>query len=76
MAGLESLDMKLVHIEVTARLAARAGDLAEAAALRGYDAVHLTAAESLADQDVLIVTGDAALGRATRALGLATADLY
>ena len=75
VSGLEVLDRQLFHIEVTARLATRAGDLAEAVALRGYDAVHLAAAESIADRDLVMVTGDIALRSAAGALGMATAVL-
>ena len=76
VSGLEVLDSQLYHVEVTARLAARAGYLAEAVALRGYDSVHLAAAESVADSDLVVITGDIALGSAAGALGLATALLH
>lgn len=51
VADLESLDRQVDHIGVIAELAARAGSLAESAALRSYDAVHLAAAESIADPE-------------------------
>ena len=72
---LESLDRQLDHVEVTALLAARAGELAEEVAIRGYDAVHLAAAESIADQDLVVVAGDGALRSAAHRLGMATARL-
>lgn len=75
VAGLSALDDQLDHIEVTAPLATRAGELAEAAGLRGYDVVHLAAAESMADPDLVVVTGDGPLRNAARDLGLATAVL-
>jgi len=75
VTGLESLDRQLDHIEVTAHLAARAGELAESAALRGYDAVHLAAAESVADTELVVVAGDLALRSAAHTLGLAIATL-
>lgn len=75
VSELESLDRQLDHVEVTADLAARAGALAETAALRGYDALHLAAAESIADADLVVVAGDVALRSAAHALGLATATL-
>lgn len=75
VSGLEELDRQLYHIEVTALLAARAGHIAEALALRGYDAVHLAAAESVADGELVVVTGDLALGSAADALGMARALL-
>jgi hypothetical protein len=72
---LESLDRQLDHVEVTAPLAARAGQLAEDHALRGYDAVHLAAAELLADGDLVVVARDQDLRSAAHDLGLATANL-
>ncbi|MDR9451384.1 MAG: type II toxin-antitoxin system VapC family toxin [Acidimicrobiia bacterium] len=75
VAELEALDQQLDHVEVTAVLATRAGELAETHALRGYDAVHLAAAEAIADADVVMVAGDQALSAAAGALGLATAQL-
>jgi hypothetical protein len=54
-------------------LARRVGELAEAHALRGNDAVHIAAAEQLLDNDLIVVAGDAAVRRAGQALGLATA---
>lgn len=75
VAGLESLDRQLDHVEVTAPLAARAGQLAEDHALRGYDAVHLAAVELITDEDLVVVVGDQDLKSAAHALGLATAHL-
>ena len=72
---LEALDRQLDHVEVTAHLATRAGELAEAVALRGYDAVHLAAAESIADQELVVVAGDLALRTAAGTLGLTTVVL-
>lgn len=68
---LEVLVGQLDHVEVTPELANRAGELAEQAALRGYDAVHLAAAESIADGDLVMVTADDALRVAATDLGLA-----
>ena len=70
---LDGLDRRIDQVEVTARLAMRAGVLAEEAALRGYDAVHLAAAESIGDAELVMVTGDQALRSAAASLGLATA---
>jgi hypothetical protein len=42
-------------------------------ALRGYDAVHLSSAEALADPDLVVASGDRALLRAAGERGLATA---
>lgn len=72
---LETLDGQLDHVEVNAPLASRAGELAEAVSLRGYDAVHLAAAESIADQELIVVAGDVALRSAAREIGLNTATL-
>ena len=60
-------------VEITPGLAHRAGELAEAQALRGYDAVHVAAAEQLLTDDLVVVAGDTEVLRAGRALGLATA---
>ena len=72
---LETLDGQLDHVEVNAPLASRAGEFAEAVSLRGYDAVHLAAAESIADQELIVVAGDVALRSAAREIGLNTATL-
>lgn len=42
---------------------------------RSYDAVHLAAAETLRDPDLVVVAGDTALLAAARAAGLATASV-
>lgn len=52
------------------RLVQRAGVLAQDRALRGYDAVHLAAAERVADADTVLVSGDGALCQAGRAVGI------
>ena len=71
VAELDSIITQVDHIELTAALARRAGELAEAHGLRGYDAVHLAAAEAVHDGDLVLVTGDAVLAAAARAVGLA-----
>lgn len=73
--ALDTLDPQLAHVEVTASLARRAGELAEEHALRGYDAVHLASAEILADPELVVVSGDRELQRAAAAIGLAVAQL-
>jgi hypothetical protein len=75
VAELKGLDQQLDHVEVTADLATSAGELAEIHTLRGYDAVHLAAADAIADTEVVVVAGDRALTEAAIALGLATAQL-
>ena len=69
--AFEDVWVQLDRVEVTAALAQRAGDLAEQLALRGYDAIHLAAAETVADPDLVFVAGDGPLCDAAAALGLA-----
>ncbi len=68
---LETIITQVDHIEVTEALALRAGELAQAHGLRGYDAVHLAAASAVADSDVVLVTGDSDLAKAANSLGIA-----
>lgn len=68
---LESILTEVDHVEVTDQLAHEAGELAQRHGLRGYDAVHLAAAAAVADGDVVLVTGDADLAVAARAVGIA-----
>jgi hypothetical protein len=49
--------------------------LAEARQLRGYDAVHLAAADRVHDPDVVVVAGDGALLDAATAEGMKAAKL-
>jgi hypothetical protein len=72
---LERLRNALEEIELTAELACRAGDLAEALALRGYDAVHLAAAEAVLDDDGVLAAPDGRLAVGAQALGIAVAYL-
>lgn len=67
---LDSIMTQIDLIEVTSDLAQSAGDLAREHGLRGYDAVHLAAARSVADGELVLVTGDAALAAAARSLGI------
>jgi predicted nucleic acid-binding protein len=69
--GFEDLWRQLDRVEVTAGLAQRAGDLTEELGLRGYDAVHLAAAEIIADPDTVLVAGDGPLCQAAATLGFA-----
>jgi len=62
-------------VEVDDELVAQAGVLAEARALRAYDAVHLAAALVVADADLVLVAGDRSLLAAAAASGLATAPI-
>lgn len=68
--GLERLYRQVDFVELSDDLVHRAGALAEAHALRGYDAVHLASAEMLADEAVVFVAGDGPLCRAAARLGL------
>jgi predicted nucleic acid-binding protein len=70
VADLDSIIAEVDHVEVTADLALVAGNLAQSHGLRGYDAVHLAAANAVADGDLVLVTGDADLAAAAHALGL------
>jgi predicted nucleic acid-binding protein len=71
--GLEGHYGQLDLVELDETLAHDAGDLAEAHALRWYDAVHLAAARRLDDADLVVAAGDSALLAAAQRLGLNTA---
>ncbi|MHB1782768.1 MAG: type II toxin-antitoxin system VapC family toxin [Acidimicrobiales bacterium] len=73
--GLERLCSQTDVVEPSQAVVRRAGALAEAHGLRGYDAVHLASAETLADVEVVLVAGDGALCRAASALGIAVGPL-
>ena len=60
-------------VEIDAALARSAGNIAEALALRGYDAVHLAAAKRVLDGDLVFVAGDRALLAAAAAEGMTVA---
>ncbi|MFT4034435.1 MAG: type II toxin-antitoxin system VapC family toxin [Patulibacter sp.] len=59
---------ELVHVDMP--LSRTAGELADAHGLRGYDAVHLATALSVADPELTLVTWDGDLATAARACGL------
>jgi uncharacterized protein len=67
---LDSIVAEIDLIEVTADLARSAGEVAQEHALRGYDAVHLTAARSVANDELVLATGDTDLASAATALGI------
>jgi predicted nucleic acid-binding protein len=71
----ESLFEEIELVEVDDVLARRAGDLAEVRQLRGFDAVHLAAADRVRDPNVVVIAGDGALLEAAAAEGLAVAEL-
>ena len=64
-----------LHVQPTEMLIRRAGELAEQHGLRGYDSVHLAAAEALAHTSTplpLVFAGfDATLNNAARKMGMA-----
>ena len=68
--GLAELWLEMDGIPLNEELALRAGELAEAYSLRGYDAVHLASAEAIADPDTALVTADHDLASAAASLGI------
>lgn len=72
--GLDGLYASLDLLEVDDHLVRRAGELAQHHALRGYDAVHLAAAERVRDDATVMVAGDRDLLAAAGALDMAVAD--
>lgn len=73
--GLGSIEVQVDHVEVTASLVNRAGELSEELSLREYDAVHLAAGEAVADDDLVFVTGDQDQRTAAIQLGFGVANL-
>ncbi len=73
--GLDQLYQQMDIVEVSDNLVRRAGALAEEFSLRGYDAAHLAAAETLSEAGIVLVAGDAPLALAAAALGLAVARI-
>ena len=67
---LDGLWPEIDVLELTEPLARRAGALAEAHALRGYDAIHLASAEAVLDAGSVMVVADAQLAEAATAIGL------
>lgn len=77
-AAVRELDTRcdeLDVVEIDEQLAHEAGDLAETHDLRGYDAVHLAAANRVADPDLVLVAGDRQILSAAAAAGLMTAAI-
>ena len=72
---LEQLYDQMDLVETSDAIVRRSGSLAEMHALRGYDAVHLASAETLAGADGVLVAGDGPLCFAATALGLAVGRL-
>jgi uncharacterized protein len=73
--ALDGLYAQLDLVEVDDLLVRRAGDLAQHHALRGYDAIHLAAAERVGHETTVMVAGDRDLCAAAAALDLAVADI-
>ena len=72
---LEARYQELDFVELDDVLARRAGNLAEVHGLRGYDAVHLAAADRIRDPDLVVVAGDRPLLTAAAAEGIATSSV-
>ena len=75
LVAFEELYADLVTIGVDQELARSAGEHAEHFGLRGYDAVHLTTALELGDEEVVLVSWDRDLVQAAERVGLGTAGL-
>ena len=75
VSELRSLLIQIDHIEITKQLAERAGSIAERHRLGGYDAIHLSAAEQVGTEQLVVVAGDTNLLRGARELGLNTAQI-
>lgn len=75
VAELEHLYEQMDKVETSETVVRRAGVLAEAHELRGYDAIHLASAEPLATVGAVFVAGDRSLCRAAKAIGLAVSRL-
>jgi predicted nucleic acid-binding protein len=71
----ETLWAGIERVLVSVLLATRAGALAHEQGLRGYDAVHLASAETIAAGDIVFVAADQPLLAAARRLGLAVAPI-
>ncbi|NOX30611.1 MAG: type II toxin-antitoxin system VapC family toxin [Actinobacteria bacterium] len=69
---LENLIGAFDRVQVTESLVRRAGDLAQEHSLRGYDAVHLAAAMSVAGADGVFISNDRILNDAAVAVELNT----
>ena len=73
-AALDELYDQLALVESDHPLVRRAGDLAASFELRGYDAVHLAAAERVADETTVLGAGARDLLAAAETLGLSLTD--
>lgn len=75
LEAFEEIWAELVTIGVDHELAVRAGAHAEDLGLRGYDAVHLTTALELGDEEIVLVTWDRDLAQAAERAGLGVAGI-
>ncbi len=75
LRGLDGLWAQMNIVEVDQPLVARAAQLTDSLSLRGYDAVHAAAAESVAGDALVGGAGDKRLLGAWRDLGLNTYDI-
>jgi uncharacterized protein len=72
---LDDLYLQIDLVEVDVDLVRKAAALVDEHDLRGYDAVHLAAAQELVDVDLVVAAGDRALLRAAHEVGLAVAPV-
>jgi len=72
---LEARYQELDLVDLDDVLARRAGHLAQLHGLRGYDAVHLAAADRVRDPNLVVVAGDRPLLTAAAAEGIATSSV-
>lgn len=70
---LDTMVDEIDSVEITDSLVRTAGAMAEEQGLRGYDAVHLAAAQAVADAETVLVSGDQQLVAAAARIGLAVA---
>jgi uncharacterized protein len=75
VSGFDSLFEEIDLVEIDDALARRAGELAEVRQLRGYDAVHLAAADRVRDPNVVVIAGDGALLDAAADEGMTVAEI-
>jgi uncharacterized protein len=72
LAEFEQVQRELALVGLDEALAHDAGELADALALRGYDAVHLASALASGGDEVALITWDVDLGVAAERMGLGT----
>lgn len=70
VARLSELWHEVDGLALVESLALRAGELAEAHALRGYDAIHLASAEAILDDGDVMVVSDTRLAEAAASIGI------